>query len=349
MSAARAGRRRLSASVLAIAALLAVVAACSGGGDDASTDTSAPTTTTTVAMTTTVPLPLPTYPLTGLTRDDPAKATRPGTVVKIENSSKSQGRQRGVTLADVVYVEKVEGGITRLATVFHSTDAEAVGPVRSARTTDVVLTANLNRPLFAYSGANAGVLRQIRGANLVDLGRDTRPDMYNGQGILGVFTSTPTLYGAAPDPPSGPPGPLFVYGPTPPGAPATGATASYGSMVDTKVRWETWEGGWMRSQDGAAHVDQAGARVGAANVVFQMVEYRDSGFRDITGAASPEAVLLGEGDVLVLTGGRLVPGRWSRAAPGDVTTLTTATGRPLALQPGRTWVELVPQGSVAPL
>jgi hypothetical protein len=269
--------------------------------------------------------------------------------VKVENSRKSHGRQRGVTVADVVYVEKVEGGITRLAAVFHSADADAVGPVRSARTTDVVLTADLNRPLFAFSGANAGVLRQIREADLVDLGRDARPDLYDGEGILGVFTSTAALYGATPEPPPGPPEPLFTYGRTPPAAAAAGATASYGSSVDTTVRWDAGEGGWVRTQDGTPHVDKDGTRVSAANVVFQMVAYRDSGFRDITGAPSPEAVLLGEGDVWVLTGGRLVPGHWSRADAGDVTTLTTNSGAPLDLQPGRTWVELVPPGSVAAL
>ena len=60
---------------------------------------------------------------------------------------------------------------TRLAAVFQSQDA-VVGPIRSARTSDVGIAAFLNRPLLAYSGANGGVLRQVRNGPLVDVGID---------------------------------------------------------------------------------------------------------------------------------------------------------------------------------
>ena len=82
--------------MVAVLAVLALIGACSGGGDEATDETVPPTTTTTtVATTTTVPPPPPTYPLTGLPVDDPAKAARPAAVVKVENSRKSHGRQRG--------------------------------------------------------------------------------------------------------------------------------------------------------------------------------------------------------------------------------------------------------------
>ena len=41
--------------------------------------------------------------------------------------------------ADVVYIEEVEYGITRLAAVFSSKIPERIGPVRSARITDIDL------------------------------------------------------------------------------------------------------------------------------------------------------------------------------------------------------------------
>ena len=41
--------------------------------------------------------------------------------------------------ADLVVEELVEGGITRFAAVFHSRNSDPVGPIRSARSTDVGL------------------------------------------------------------------------------------------------------------------------------------------------------------------------------------------------------------------
>ena len=280
---------------------------------------------------------------------------RPALVVKVDSTSKALGRQAGINAADVVYVEKVEGGATRLATVFHSTDSD-VGPVRSARTTDVALTANLNRPLYAYSGGAGGVVERIQAANLIDVGFDVQRGAYQsrGSGVLRLYISTPTFFGFAP-PDAGPPPPLFSY--RAPGAAvsaagavdAAGVRLSYGDLANTQVSYEAVPEGWARSQDGAPHVDDSGARVIPANVIVQFSEYRDSGFVDVTGTPSPEAVTIGEGDALVLTGGKLVNARWSRPEPGASTTYTDSAGAPIALTPGRTWVEVAPPGSAAAL
>ena len=56
----------------------------------------------------------------------------------------------------------VEGGYTRLAAVFHSTPADPVGPIRSARSTDIALLAPLYHPLFSYSGANRDFQKLVR-------------------------------------------------------------------------------------------------------------------------------------------------------------------------------------------
>ncbi|MDQ3305207.1 MAG: DUF3048 C-terminal domain-containing protein, partial [Actinomycetota bacterium] len=90
-------------------------------------------------------------------------------------------------------------------------------------------------------------------------------------------------------------------------------------------------------------------RIEPPNVIVQFVDYANSGFVDVTGTPSPEAVLVGEGEAWVLTGGKLVRGRWSRADLGAATSYTDSAGAPIALAPGRTWVELAPPGSAAPL
>ncbi|HEV2760509.1 MAG TPA: DUF3048 domain-containing protein, partial [Acidimicrobiales bacterium] len=136
-------RRRpalLAVLLLVLAALLA--AGCSGSEkpvDKAAAEQPPPepeTTTTTVAPTTTTTRP-PTYPLTGLPAPDAATAARAAVAVKIDNVADARP-QAGIRAADVVYEEFTEG-VTRFIAVYHSNDAEVVGPVRSVRPADPVI------------------------------------------------------------------------------------------------------------------------------------------------------------------------------------------------------------------
>ena len=48
---------------------------------------------------------------------------------------------------------------------------------------------------------------------------------------------------------------------------------------------------------------------------------------------------------VVLTGGRSVRGTWSKRAADEPTEYRDANGAAIELTPGRTWVELVPEGA----
>ena len=302
------------------------------------------------------PPPLP-APLTGLPLD-PVGARRPVLVVKIDNAPKARP-QVGLNAADVVFEEGVEGGITRFAALFHSKSANPVGPVRSARSTDISIVSALNHPLFAYAGANDVFKEYVARAPLVDVGVDNYPDRYHRDAARpspnNLFSATDRLFDLAPDG-SRPPPALFAY--RAPGEAATGAGASPASRVqvfwraskETVVLWE-WDGtaqGWRRTQNGEAHVDAAGRQVTPRNVVVQFVTYRDTGLVDSSGTAVPEGEVIGEGDAWVLTGGVLIPARWSKPSAEEVTRYVDASGADVRLAPGPSWVELVPpgQGSV---
>ena len=66
----------------------------------------------------------------------PIGTYKPVLVVKLDNTRNAQPHA-GLIDADVVYVEEVEYGITRLAAVFSSQTPKRIGPVRSARITDI--------------------------------------------------------------------------------------------------------------------------------------------------------------------------------------------------------------------
>lgn len=334
------GHRRVVASTLAA---LTALTACGGGDDDEAAKPKA--TTTTVAQTTTTAAAVA-NPLTGLPGE---VRQRPALIAKIDNAPKGRP-QAGINQADIVVEEGVEGGITRLAVVFHSQDVDVIGPVRSARTTDIHIAAPLNRPLFAWSGSNADFEKLIRQAPLVDVGVAVRRGPYFRQpgrpGPYDLFARFGQLYEGAQ---GGPPPPMFTYrgaGEPAAGDPATRAHMEWRDKVQTLVDWE-WAadvGAWRRTQNGTPHVDAAGNPVLAKNVVIQLVTYHDTGYRDQSNTIVPEADLVGEGDVMVLTEGKVIRGRWKKESPDKLTSYTDATGQPIKLTPGITWVELPKPG-----
>jgi hypothetical protein len=263
-------------------------------------------------------------------------------------------QQQGIDKADIVFVEQTEQGTTRLAAVFQSQDT-TVGPVRSARTSDVGIAGALNRPMLAYSGANGGVLRQVRAGPLVDVGIDakgvtsiyTRNQRGTIRNLYRYFLPTDQVYAAKGAEGKTPPA-LFHYraeGKPAAGEPVRGVRVGYGGGAATVVSyaWDPAVKGWARTQNNRVHVMAgSGTHIAPANVVVLVTPYRNSGFRDVTGAISPQAVLEGGGEAWFLSGGNLVKGRWSRPGPNGAFTFTDSTGAPAELTPGQTFVELAP-------
>lgn len=347
---------RLRRLAVAPAVLALLVAACGGGDDDA-----APTTTAQPRRTTTTAppdqFPANAAPLTGVVQEDTSKLSRPALVVKVENANKARPPV-GLHAADVVVEEQVEGGVTRFAVLYHSADADTVGPVRSARSTDILFMRPLNRPLFAYSGANALFQQQVREAPLADVGINNFPGDYRrdrGRAApANLFTSTPALFAHAPAESKAPP-PLFDYRFD--GSPVKQAGQSPAVhldlffqvlvLTDVDYDFDPATSTWKRTQNGTSHVDADGRQLAPVNVVVQFVTYRDTGLVDQSGAGVPEANLVGEGEAWVLTQGQVVKGRWSRPTPDSLTTYTDADGKPIKLTPGQTWLELVPPGQAS--
>jgi hypothetical protein len=277
-------------------------------------------------------------------------------IVKIDNVAGSRP-QAGITKADVVFEEEVEGGLTRLAAVFQSADGDPVGPIRSTRTSDIDIVSLLNHPLYAFSGGNSRFVAEIDASGIVDVGYVARPhDYYFGPGSPphNLYTRTSALYASAP-PGGGTPPAIFSFRPigaAPLNSGAVPATQASLSWPASSAEW-TWDAAsqtWRRTQDGTPDVDQSGQQVAVPNVVIQSVTYVADGVASGEGVNPPppipKAVLVGQGDVWVLTGGRVIKGQWSRPSPGVTTQYTDATGAPIQLTPGQTWVELIPAGTV---
>ena len=57
-----------------------------------------------------------------------------------------------------------------------------------------------------------------------------------------------------------------------------------------------------------------------------------------------ESITTGTGTVYVLRGGHVEKGTWSRPGGTDITRFTFPNGKPITLQPGQIWYEVVPTG-----
>lgn len=273
--------------------------------------------------------------------------TRPAIVVKIDNVEDARPPV-GINRADVVYEELVEGGLTRLAAVFHSRGSDPVGPVRSARSTDVHLFPMLNKPLFANSGGNGGVRYEMSQSTLVDVGNSVVPGAYyrddNRVVPHNLFTSTSELWNAKGSA-GGTPPPLFSFR-----GPNSALPASAQPIQGVTIRFPTridydWNGsGWTRTQSGRRHVDSDGVQIAPTNVIIQFVPYKQSS----SDPNSPEAVVTGSGDAWILTAGRMILGSWSRPDDQSVSVYTDSNGNPISLTPGTTWIELPRPGTAEP-
>ncbi|MEZ5116939.1 MAG: DUF3048 domain-containing protein [Candidatus Nanopelagicales bacterium] len=282
----------------------------------------------------------------------PKGAGQPVLVVKYDNTRSAQPHA-GLVDADVVYVEEVEYGLTRLAAVFSSRLPDQVGPIRSARITDVDLLAQYGRPAFAYSGAQSKLRPVLADASFYDVSGDLGPTGYwrqSGRSAPYDFFGDPErLLARAPK--AADAAPIgFVFADEAPegGKPGTEAVVTWPAATTT-FTWDKAEGAYEVSFDGSPAREASGGTQHATTVVIQYVKQTDSGYGDKFGGRTPLAHTVGEGKATVLRDGKAYGTTWSRPSEEDGTTFTRVDGTPMAFAPGQIWVLLVAQERTAAL
>jgi DUF3048 family protein len=127
------------------------------------------------------------------------------------------------------------------------------------------------------------------------------------------------------------------------GTPAS--TLAFRLSAASSPTW-SWDGGsgtWLRSEGAAPATARSGARLSAVNVVSITADHPNSGFGAQGGAPVPTYELIGSGDGVVATGGKVLNVRWVKESQDAPMRLFTLDGAPADLAPGNTWVELVPR------
>ena len=268
--------------------------------------------------------------------------------VKIDDTSAAHP-QVGSGSADVIYIEQVEGGLTRLAAIFTSKVPALIGPVRSARISDIEILAQYGRVGFAYSGAQSKMRPVLTAANLENMSAERNPPSIY-QTDTTRFSPTNMMVDAA--------------------ALLKKTIEVEGKKIDTvksvgwqfgdvsklakkvtnfEVKWPasrysaTWsktEKRWLLSYNGQPNLDSTGRQLGSPNFVIQKVAITNSIYKDKVGGITPMSNTVGSGTGYLLRDGKVVPINWQRPSAEVGTIWTLSDGKVANFADGQVWIAL---------
>ncbi|HEY4019060.1 MAG TPA: DUF3048 domain-containing protein [Pseudonocardiaceae bacterium] len=266
----------------------------------------------------------------------------PVIAVKIDNVGDARP-STGLSQAQVVYVEPVEGGLTRIVAVFTSPYPSVIGPVRSARETDLDLLGQYGRPVFAFSGSVPELIPLLHNTDLIDASQGSVAKAYVRQS---THPAPHNLYLHPSQLPTGSAAsqPALEFGAAPAGGtPTTQQKATY-SAASFAFAWSASAGRWLITMDGTPYRTTEAGQLGAATVVLQRVATHPEPWpEDSTGAIAPVAQTVGTGSATILRDGQSYAATWSRSAVSAPTRFTvTSSGADLPLANGPVWVLLLP-------
>ncbi|AZQ38903.1 DUF3048 domain-containing protein [Streptomyces cyaneochromogenes] len=262
--------------------------------------------------------------------------------VKIDNVRAARPHM-GLNEADIVYVEQVEAGLSRLMAVYAQKLPKTIGPVRSARESDLELLGQFDRPTLAFSGAQSKLMPLIDKAPLEAEPPGKASDAYfrspYRRSPHNLYLRPGRLMPSAPGAKALTTG--FRFGAAPAGGKAeTSRTVRYPATRHT-FTWSASQNRWLVAMDGTTATTTDGKQVTASTVVVQYVKVRRSAFHDFLGNYTPYTETVGSGKASVLRNGRAYDDvRWERPKATDGTTFTTRDGKPMSFQRGQVWVVL---------
>ncbi|WP_158560802.1 DUF3048 domain-containing protein [Paenibacillus contaminans] len=285
-----------------------------------------------------------TQPLTGLPSDGEVK-DRP-VMVMIENSPQARP-QSGLNQADIVYEVLAEGEITRFLAVFQGQSPEEIGPVRSIRPYFVEIGDGLDAVLV-HAGWSQDAINMIAKRNLAHFdevygdgtyywrsGERKMPhNLYTGIDKIRRGIANKKLRNDW----NGPILEFLAPGEQAPGFAASHVTIPYLRGYNVSYDYDAETGLYNRSMEGEPHLDAATRKqLTAANVLIVEAKHRvldSEGRRDVD--------VFGPGKGVLLQQGRRQDVVWERKG-GLIRAYAGGEEQPLV--PGRTWVQIVPEGT----
>jgi hypothetical protein len=287
-------------------------------------------------------------------------ALRRPVAVVVDNFVPDALPQPGLKLASVVFEAPVEGGLTRLLAVYLEHGAPAIGPIRSTRPYFVAWAAGY-RALLVHAGgspaAQSMLLRMPRVAN-VEATLPNRGFYRSAQQFAphNLFGSTGAVRALAhrlrwdrrvsyPWILHKSPAAQGLRG----GAQTINIDFSYPGTTSPSAYAVTYAydpqtNAYVRSMGGNPFDDRdTGSQLSVSNVVVLFTSITPIP-HDKKGRV--DVVAVGNGQATYFRDGQAITGRWIKRSALAPLRLLDDRGRPVALNPGPTWIEVVTPGSV---
>ena len=278
--------------------------------------------------------------LTGV-QISPELNKRPITSIQIENSPDARP-QSGLKDAGVVFEAIAEGGITRFNASFQESLPDYIGPVRSVRPYYAALVAPFD-PVFVHAGGSADGLAKLRELGLKDMDHGANAAAFKRiserYAPHNLYTSTADLDKASA-------GRGYTTSAAKPfarkqektGQPVTARTVNLAiSSVLYNVHYDYDQASntYKRSEGGKPHTDQrSGQQLAPKTVVALVMSFSQRGIYSVYQTN-------GSGKAYVFQDGTVQIGTWTKAGDKEQIVFTDATGKPLPLNAGQTWITLV--------
>jgi Protein of unknown function (DUF3048) N-terminal domain/Protein of unknown function (DUF3048) C-terminal domain len=282
------------------------------------------------------------WPLTGLKvrSNKTARLDHRVLVAKMDNTVSSRP-QVGLSKADMVVEELVEGGLTRLAVFYYSHIPRVVGPIRSMRASDIDVVSPVHASMVTSGGAPQTIHR-IKAAHIRFYAQGSKGMYRSARRVApyNLFVHLERVAAVAKRKPTTPPN-YLAWGSAkdlPQGRRVTKIRVQFSGVHSTN--WVFAHGRYHNTDSNAP----ADGQFPATNVLVLRVREGNAGYLDPAGNPVPETLLTGSGHALLFHDGRMVVATWHKGkAPTSTIKLTTRKGgHQLEVPAGHTWIELVP-------
>jgi hypothetical protein len=269
---------------------------------------------------------------------------RPVTAVMIENSPDARP-QSGLKDAGVVFEAVAEGGVTRFVALFQDTQPDYVGPIRSARPYYIEWILGFDAP-YAHVGGSPDALAAIKSLGVKDLDQFANGSSYqrvtNRYAPHNVYTSISALNSLEHSKGwdhSNYDGFVRKTKETPLSAPTHKSINASLSGFYYNPHWdyEQASNSYVRSEANKPHTDERSGQAIKSKVLVVMVLNKGT----MSDGYHSTYQTVGSGKVYVFQDGGAQEGTWSKSDIKKQIVFKDAAGKPLALNPGNTWVTAV--------
>ncbi len=272
--------------------------------------------------------------------------------IMIDNDSDAARPQIGLEDAYMVYEIVVEGKATRFMALFKNYDLEKVGPVRSSRHYFLDYAME-HDAIYSHAGWSPKAATDIKSLKINNINgvlgdgscfwRDSTYDktwhnLYSSTKKLSAYAKEKKNYRLETE------NEIPAYYPldTTPDAGDAIHTISipYASFYNVKFTYDEAQKRYVRYVNNKEHTSQTGAALTAKNIILYQV--KNVSLSDKENKGRQDIQNIGSGTGYYFTNGKMQKINWSKAARDAKTIYTLEDGTPLVLNPGNTYVQIVP-------